>query len=136
MSMKDYALYDYGMILDEETMKTIASKVFDDFVDDDNICGLGYDLQDEGICEYVSEFTGEAQELTDSGAGTWCGDTIEYNSDALCYVPLSNYPTLFEKAYNNIDEIINELKEKVGAYLPEDFDYRSRLRYICGTYYG
>ena len=135
MSMRDYAIYDYGMILDEETTKLIVSKAFDNITYDD-ICDLGYELYEKGICEYISEFTGEAQEVDDNGAGTWCGDTKEYDSDILFYVPLSNYPTLFKKAYSNMDEIISELKDKLGEYLPDDFDYRSRIRYICGTYYG
>lgn len=136
MSMKEYAVYDYGLVLDEEAIKVIASKIFDDFTEDEDANGLGYELYDKEICEYISEFTGEAQELTDSGAGTWCGDTKEYSSDILFYIPLSKYPTLFKKAYNNMDEIISELKEQLGEYLPEDFDYRSRIRHICGTYYG
>lgn len=135
MSMRDYAFYDYGMILDEETIKVISSKAFDNLAGDD-ICDLGYKLYEEGICEYVSEFTGEAQEVDDNGAGTWCGDTKEYDSDMLFYIPLCNYPTLFKTSYNNMDEVISELKEALGKYLPEDFDYRSRIRYICGTYYG
>lgn len=135
MSMKDYGFYDYGMILDEETIKLIAAKVFDN-IEYDDVCDLGYKLNEEGICEYVGSFTGETQELTDDGAPTWCGDTKEYDDDILFYLPLSNYPTLFKKAYNNMDEIINEFKEDVGEYLPDDFDYRSRIRHICGTYYG
>ena len=135
MSMRDYAFYDYGMILDEETIKKIASKVPDN-TEHYDICDLGYELNDKGICEYVGSFTGEAQELTDDGAPTWCGDTKEYDNDMLFYVPLSNYPTLFKKAYNNMDEVISELKEKLGKYLPDDFDYRTRIHYICGTYYG
>ena len=35
MSMRDYAVDDYGLLLTEETMKIIASKVCDDFDDID-----------------------------------------------------------------------------------------------------
>lgn len=135
MSMRNYAFYDYGMILDGEVIKTIASSMLYNITYDD-IYDLGYKLYEKGICEYVSEFTGDAQEITINGAGTWCGDTKEYDNDMLFYVPLSNYPTLFKKAYNNMDEVISELKEKLGKYLPDDFDYRTRIHYICGTYYG
>ena len=37
---------------------------------------------------------------------------------------------------NNMEEIVDEFKSKLGKYLPEDFDYRSRISHICGTYYG
>lgn len=134
MSMQDYAVDDYGMLLDAETVRLIASNVFDDFEDDDTC--WEYELYDQGICEYVAEFTGEAQELGDDGRFFWCGDCEYYSSEVLTYVPLSKYPTLFKKAYNNMDEIIAELKEALGEYLPDDFNYRGKLCHISGTYYG
>lgn len=136
MSMKYYAMTDYGLVLDNDTIKVIASNVFEDCDENESVYDLGYDLYENGICELTSEFTGEAQALTDNGEFTWGCDSKQYNADSIVYVPLSRYPTLFKKAYNNMEEIIDELKSKVGEYLPDDFDYRSNIRYICGTYYG
>ena len=136
MSMRDYAVDDYGLVLDEETVKLIASKVIDDYNEDEDVIGVwAYELYDKGICEYVSDFTGEAQELDGQGL-YWGGDSIEYYGDVVVYVQATHYPTLFRKAYNNMDELVAEFKNKVGEYLPEDFDYRSRIRHICGTYFG
>ena len=134
MSMRDYAVDDYGLLLNEETIKVIASKVIEDYTEDMDI-DLAYELYDNGICEYISEFTGEAQEV-DSNGFYWGGECEEYSSDVIAYVQASNYPTLFRRAYNNMDELVEEFKNKVGKYLPEDFDYRSNIRHICGTYYG
>lgn len=134
MSMRDYAVDDYGLVLDEETVKVIASKVYEDYTED--IADWGFELYSSGICEYIGEFTGEAQEITDDGTFIWGGDYKSYNDEAIYYVPLSKYPTLFKRAYNNMEEIIDEFKSKLGEYLPEDFDYRSKIRHICGTYYG
>ena len=136
MSMRDYAVDDYGLVLDKETVKTIASQVIDDYTEEENVMGvLGYELYDRGICEYIGDFTGEAQEI--DGRGLYCGgDSQEYYGDVIVYVQATHYPTLFRKAYNNMDEIVKEFKSKVGEYLPEDFDYRSRIRHICGTYFG
>jgi hypothetical protein len=103
--------------------------------EDDDTC-WEYELYEQDICEYVGEFTGEAQELTDEGTYTWHGNREYYDGDILVYVPLLKYPTLFKKAYNDMDEIIAELKDKLGEYLPDDFDYRSKLCHISGTYYG
>jgi hypothetical protein len=33
-------------------------------------------------------------------------------------------------------EIIEELKEEVGQYLPNDYDYRKNIRHIIGTTFG
>lgn len=135
MSMGNWAVNDYGLVLDQETTKLIASKVLDDFVDDDEYVDYGYELYDCGIGEYIGDFTGEAQEV-DGNGWYWGGDSISYSCDAIFYIPTSNYPTLFRKAYDNMDELVEEFKDKMGEYLPEDFDYRSRIRHICGTYFG
>ena len=137
MSMRDYAVDDYGLVLDEETIKVIALKVFDDFVDDDEEYGdWGYELYDKGICDFICEFTGEAQALTDDGVYNWYGNSKFYSADTIYYIPLSKYPTLFKKAYNNMDEIIDEFKSQLGEYLTENFDYRNKICHISGTYYG
>ena len=135
--MREYAVNDYGLVLDGETMKLIASKVFDDFVDDDEEYGdWGYELYDRGICEYISVFTGEASWLNDNGDVDWGSDYEPFEGDSIAYVPMKKYPTLFKRAYNDMEEIVDEFKSKIGEYLPKDFDYRSRICHICGTYYG
>lgn len=134
MSMRDYAVDDYGLLLDDEAMKMIVSKLDIEPLDEDE--DIAYILYDHGICEYISEFTGEAQEVVDEGYAVWYGECKDYNNDVIAYVQASNYPTLFKKAYNNMSELVEEFKNKLSKYLPEDFDYRSRIRHICGTYYG
>lgn len=138
MSMRDYAVDDYGLLMTTETMKLIASRVFEDYTDED------YDedelyfndrLYEANIVDYIGEFTGEAMEIDDNGKNTWnTGET--YNCDIIYYVPISRISTLFKAAYSNMDELINEFKEKLSEYLPDDFDYRGNICRIVGTYYG
>ena len=137
MSMRDYAVDDYGLLLDEETIKIIASKVFDDFIDDEDAFSVwGYELYDRGICEYIGEFTGEAIVLNDDGVCDWGARCSDYRSEVIYYVPTSKYPTLFKPAYNNMEEVVGEFRGKLGRYLPEDFDYRGNICRIIGTYCG
>lgn len=134
MSMRDYAVDDYGLVLDKEDVKMIITNIGVDIVDED--FDFSYGLYDEGICEYISEFTGEAQAINDDGYFDFSRDYESYRGDSIAYVPLAKYPTLFKRVYNNMEEIIDEFKSKIGEYVPEDFDYRSRICHICGTYYG
>lgn len=135
MSMRDYAVDDYGLLLTEETMKIIASKVCDDFKDmEENEYGDA--LYEEGICEYIGDFTGEAGILLDDGLNDWIRNGEMYDGDRIYYIQVSSYPTIFKAAYENMDALIAEFKEKVGEYLPKDFDYRSNIRHIFGTYFG
>jgi hypothetical protein len=133
--MRDYAVDDYGLLLTEETMKIIAQKVCDDFEDMEED-EYGDALYEEGICEYIGDFTGEAGALLDNGLNDWMSNGEMYDGDRIYYVQVSSYPTIFKAAYENMDALIAEFKEKVGEYLPEDFDYRSNIRHIVGTYYG
>ena len=135
MSMRNYAVDDYGLLLTEETMKIIVSKVCDDFHDMEED-EYGDALYDEGICEYIGDFTGEAGILFDDGLNDWMSNGEMYDGDRIYYIQVSSYPTIFKAAYENMDALIAEFKQKVGEYLPEDFDYRAHIRHIVGTYYG
>ena len=141
MSMRDYAVYDYGLLLTEETMRALAKKHCKNFTEEDFAMDeFGFYEEVEhifgGNIEYTSEFTGEAKYIEDDGTCGWGCDSVYYNDDYIYYVPINRRLTLFEAAYKNIDDMIADFKERVGEYMPEDFDYRANLRYIVGTYFG
>lgn len=142
MSMKDYAFDDYGLLLTEETLKILASKIViakgEEYSDElyENDPEFYNDLvTDELDIEYNSEFTGEATLVKENGAEDW-DDSITFNNDILRYVRVDKYPNLFRAAYNSIDDVVEEFKAKLGEHLPDDFDYRANFRHIVGTYYG
>lgn len=135
MSMRDYAVDDYGLLLTEETMRTIASIVCDDFEDMEED-EYGDALYNEDICEYIGDFSGETFRITDDGYHEYGRNEESYCGDQIFYIPICSYSTLFKPAYKNMDELIVEFQEKVGEYLPEDFDYRANIRHIVGTYWG
>ena len=138
MSMRDYAVNDYGLLMTEETMQMIVSKVCKDYTEEDykdDPFGFNEAIYNEGIVEFISSFTGESIIINDNGENLW-GNGEYYNDDVIYYVPTKNISTLFKAAYNNIDEMIEEFKGKLGKYLPAEFDYRKHIRNISGTYYG
>ena len=135
--MRDYGLADYGLILSRDTMKLLASKICDNYSDEayeEDEYEFNETIVDKVGAEYVGEFTGEARVITVNGYDG-C-DEYDYDADVLYYVSCTKYPTLFSKAYSSIDAVIREMREKVGKYLPEDFNYMSNICHIVGTYYG
>lgn len=138
MSMREYAVNDYGLLVTEEMLKTIASKVCEDYTEDEykaETWYFNYSLYERGIIEYIGDFTGESLEIANTGQAVWdSGET--YNCDYVYYVPISNYPSLFNAAYTNMNELVSEFKEKLREYLPDDFDYRNHIRHIVGTSFG
>ena len=77
MSMRNYAVDDYGLVLNEETIKAVISKLDIEPLDEDT--DIMYVLYDEGICEYISEFTGEAQLIDNNGNFSWSNDNEYYD---------------------------------------------------------
>lgn len=138
MSMRDYAVSDYGLVVTEEMMKLLASKACQEYTEEDYEEDYDYyadELYEKGIIEYISEFTGESMEVDDNGKYVWNTGEV-YNDDRIYYVPILRYSTLFKAAYTDMDELISEFKERIGEYLPEDFDYRNYVRHIAGSYFG
>lgn len=138
MSMRDYAVNDYGLLLTEETLRIIASKVCNNYTDEaykEDEFAFKDSLYDKGIVDKISEFTGEAFAINDIGETLWfTSDFFDY--DMIWFVHTKKISMLFRAAYRDMDELINEFKERLGEYLPADFDYRNNIRHISGTYYG
>lgn len=132
MSMREYAYEDYGLVLDKATMEHIYVKKFNEPIGDEDVAEA---LWDSEFCTLASQFTGEAFDIADNGNDDWNNPLI-YACDEMYYVSFNSYPSLFNAPYNNINEIVEEFKEKLGEYMPEDYDYRANLKHIIGTVWG
>lgn len=138
MGMRDYAVNDYGLVLDEDMMKVIASQYCEDYTEEDydeDPWAFNDELYEVGIVDYMSDFSGEAIYVDNNGIDDW-RNSDAYCGDVIYYIPVSRISTLFEAAYNNIEEMIDEFKEKIGKYFTDDFNYREHIRHVVGTYYG
>lgn len=139
MSMREYSFQDIGLVLSEEVLKCVAQKAYKDFSEEEwKNCPIEYidDIVNEYDLGYNSDFTGEAVLIDSSGNDNW-NDTEYYDSDQIYYLPVQNFPNLFSRAYNDMDELIAEFRNsEIGKLLPDDFDYPGNIRHIVGTYYG
>lgn len=127
MSMRIYGIDDYGFVIIGEAFDEM-NKRFDeargvevwDFLDwlSDNACTS-------------PDFEGSLFPIDDTNLNAICEECF---ADTLYYFPLNNYPTLFTKAYNSMDDIINEIKEKADGLLPDDFPIENYIVHITGTY--
>lgn len=140
MSMQDYGVNDYGLLVNYETLKLMTeAKLADDFDPDDffgNDVSYAEDFYEKGILEYIGDFTGEACLINDDGTDAWGSEVNVYREDWITYIPCDRQSTLFKRAYRDVDEIIEEMKQKVGELLPDDYDYRKNIVHVIGTYFG
>ena len=138
MSMRDYAINDYGLVMTREMLKTICSNYYREYTEEkynDDEYSFNDALYEEGVVEYISGFTGEAMVIDDNGSDDY-NSSEAYNDDTIYYVPNQNYGTLFKAAYANMEELESEFRNKFNKYLPDDFDYRKHICHIVGTYFG
>lgn len=138
MSMKDYAINDYGLVMTRDMLKTICSKSYREYTEEkynDDEYSFNDALYEEGVVEYISGFTGEAMVIDDNGSDDY-NSSEAYNNDTIYYVPTQNYGTLFKAAYANMEELESEFRNKFNKYFPDDFDYRKHICHIVGTYFG
>ena len=140
MSMRDYAVTDYGLVLDSNCLQILASKVIPNYsetewdVSRDDIIEA---VTDELDIQYIFGFTGETIPIRDDGIIDWTRSGYEpYDNDTVYYIGTAKYPGLFKAPYTNMEELVDEFRGGYKNYLPKDFDYRSRIRFISGTYCG
>ena len=138
MSMRYYAVNDYGLVMTREMLKTICSKYYREYTEEkynDDEYSFNDALYEEGVVEYISGFTGEAMVIDDNGNDDY-NSSEAYNDDTIYYAPTQNYGTLFKAAYANMEELESEFRNKFNKYFPDDFDYRKHICHIVGTYFG
>lgn len=138
MSMRYYAVNDYGLVMTREMLKTICSKYYREYTEEkynDDEYSFNDALYEEGVIEYISGFTGEAMVIDDNG-DDYNSNSEAYNDDTIYYVPTQNYGTFFKAAYANMEELESEFRNKFNKYFPDDFDYRKHICHIVGTYFG
>ena len=138
MSMRDYEVIDYVIVMIRDMLKTICSKYYREYTEekyDKDEYSFNDALYEEGVVEYISEFTGEAMTIDENGNDDYNSSEV-YNDDTIYYVPTKNYGTLFKAAYANMEELEDEFRNKFNKYLPDDFDYRKHICHIVGTYFG
>ena len=138
MSMRYYAVNDYGLVMTRDMLKTICSKHYREYTEekyDDDEYSFNDALYEEGVVEYITGFTGEAMVIDDNENHDY-NSSETYNDGTIYYVPTKNYGTLFKAAYANMEELESEFRNKFNKYFPDDFDYRKHICHIVGTYFG
>lgn len=134
MSMRDYAVDEYGMVLNEEEIYKIAKVLIptQEWAEEDWDDADTWEFVDrlDDIMSSYSEFSGEALIVKENGENDWDKNTIYRNGDSIFYIPLTKYSTLLTAAYNNLEEAKNEIRERICNAVDVE------IHHIIGTYFG
>lgn len=136
--MRDYSVNDYGIVLNSNILNVLACAIDKECTEEswnEDMYEYIGEVIDKLDVQCIGEFSGDAIGINDDGTDNY-GDSDPYAGDSIYYYPLRYIPGLFGSPYKSIDDAINELKESIGKYLPENYQYRINLRHIIGTYFG
>lgn len=135
MSMRDYAFYDYGIVLNGLGCTKGKHPDFDE--------NCLEEMAESEVVEHQFSFTGEAFPLDDNGLCDY-GHGDSFDDECVYYIASRKHGTIFTRAYSGMKELMDELctsyraARKADGRLPylTRAEIRERLRYITGTYYG
>ena len=156
MSMHSYAVNDKGLAvkieeIDIEKFRDVIKKhkgqdlyhdnnttlrdALRDFLVEDAQWYIGDKWADGVICHkwsYGKDIYGDFIPLLDEVKQI----NIDVENDDWVLMCLPRYASLFEQAYLSGEALISEMKQLYGKFLPEDFNYRERLAFLCAVVWG
>jgi hypothetical protein len=127
MSMHEYATEYYGVLirLDDLAGYAKANQIDPDDLDDHMITYAEVTA--------FSDASGECSIIREDGNLHFPEAAIEFEG---CYIGQAKYwPNLFKAAYSSYADLLAELQDRYGKYLPADFPWPDRIVQFLGTYY-
>lgn len=135
MSMRDYGVDDYGVVLNGLGDENGKHPEFDE--------EWLEEMVDSDLIDVQGNFTGELIPVFDTGSPDW--NQSEYlDCESVYYIALKRQPELFKRAYKDMNDLMDEVVESYRTARREDDrlpsltrdELRSMLRYITGSYNG
>lgn len=133
MSYRAYSFHiPCALVITDDMLSMLCEKIGKN-PDDDNIWDIADALEEHGLCIQVN---GDVE-----------GDVIPFDkhnnnssyyvdSGIISYIECSYYPSLFKAVYKDYKALINDFREIVAGWLPDDFPIEQNLWEIIGVTYG
>lgn len=92
-------------------------------------------LLDDGIFAVLCDgFTGSVSPIYDPSMTIDQTVSVEYEDDRIALIISEKKPGLFYAAYDNLEELTEEFRNKLRSYFPADFDYKNHIASVTGIY--
>lgn len=114
MSMREYAVRDYGVLIYEEDL---LEEYLEEYENNGYI----------DVLENYSDFEGEMMFLDPSRPHTYSPGEYFFFGQS------ERFPSMFSRAYNNYEELKTELKDNYSKFVKEDFPWDDRIVELNGT---
>lgn len=146
MSMRDYYVEGFALILTEKEIKAISSKVFkedynsyEEFEKEfkNDIFSFLDELRSDFDIMYITNFIGDVYGITKRGTPDYSGESVHLEEELIIYIPSLRFePALFSAPYHCMDDIVSEMREKLANFLPTDYNYSENIKYFSGSCFG
>lgn len=124
----------YGIDLEPDDGETLLDALRT-FLCDESQWYLGEMWSEGVICHkwsYGNDITGDFVPLLNDAHEI----EVSVENDDWVMMCLPRYASLFERAYENEEALIEEMKRLYGKFLPEDFNYKERLANLYAVAWG
>lgn len=131
MRFGETAISQYGLIITDELLETLVSRLSPEYSPEDYADAPYYfsePVVDKLGIVRLSGFTGEA-----FGIAPEVHEEMVYDWDSILFIPAERTVSPFYAAYDSFDELVQEVSYPVRRFLPEGFDYAEYVRHIVGT---
>lgn len=142
MSMETTVFHSYGLLFSEESVAIILSHMLPIWEKEEPELYQRFSIENPymDFCEYLNacyevNIYGNVEYLR---CCRLCdGEGYRYHTGDFFYLlDLDKSPSLFGTAYSDFNEIIQEVKTRIGEILPLDFPFEEFLLEILGETWG
>lgn len=138
MSMSEYPVSSYGLLIPREYenqfISALNTKTDEQFTSFYDIVYDQYELSSEqSIYVDVDDQNAEFCVIDNNNSRDYL-DVRDIDGGII--IPFDKNPQLIGAAYQSISEIIDEMKDHVGDYLPSDFPYEKYIGEYTGIFWG
>lgn len=142
MSMETTVFHSYGLLFSEESVSIILSHMLPIWEKDKPELYQRFSIENPYMefCEYLNahyevNIYGNVEYLR---CYRLCNQEDYYcnTGDFFYLLDLNKFPSMFDTAYSDFNETIQEVKTRIGEILPPDFPFEEYLLEILGETWG
>ena len=138
----NFPVTGYGLVLDGKELYSFLEKVYETFDEDDKECAdpqspdeMIETIRDNYSGKYI---THDGYYYTDVEMPSFYAiseNDVGLDCDFLFFFS-EKQPKIIGVAYNSKEELIQEFKDDLGKYLPDDFNWEDHIGGMSGVLYG
>jgi hypothetical protein len=133
-----FSICGYGMYLNDDELEKFVDAISHDEQYEEEYgwrveCAMDLTQQfDVALLNYDEMWGGWRVRFIDNDYYTLSADETELTGAFFFAQKQGSIIAGSDHLYSSVDEIVNEMREEYGEYLPDGFDYAKHIAFMCG----